>query len=303
MEARSGIGYHSPLAVAATPTSLRTLMIRHSGLLRLFALLSFLLLASGCARFFDREDPLETLPVEQMYDEAKQALKNGNSSKAQRYYKRLIARFPFGPYTEQSQLELAYVEFRSSKGEEALSTLNRFIRTYPTHPHIAYAYYLRAVVNFDSGNPLLDRLARIDSTQRDQSSLRQSFNDFAEVIRRFPDTVYAVDARQRMVHVRNQLARHEINVAKYYLRRGAWIAAAKRGQYIVEFFPQSAYQGDALAVMAESYRQLGQDTLSEDAIRVLRANDPQHAYFSGDWPQKRPFWRKLIPLGDNTRKG
>ncbi|MGQ0801577.1 MAG: outer membrane protein assembly factor BamD [Pseudomarimonas sp.] len=278
-------------------------MIRHSGLLRLFALSSLLLLASGCARFFDREDPLETLPVEQMYEVGKDALRSGNTSRAERYYRRLIARFPFGTYTEQAQLELAYVEFRSAKGEEALSTLNRFIRTYPTHPHIAYAYYLRAVVNFDSGNPLLDRLARIDSTQRDQSSTRQSFNDFAEVIRRFPNTAYAVDARQRMIHVRNQLARNEINVAKYYLRRGAWIAAAKRGQYIIEFYPQSAYQGDALAVMAESYARLGQDTLAEDAIRVLRANDPQHAYFTGDWPQKRAWWRKLIPLGDNSRKG
>lgn len=278
-------------------------MIRHSGLLRLLVLLSFLLLTTGCSRFFDRDDPLEVLPVAQMYEEGKTALRNGNTSRAERYYKRLIARFPFGAYTEQAQLELAYVEFRSTKGEEALSTLNRFIKTYPTHPHIAYAYYLRAVVNFDSGNPLLDRLARIDSTQRDQSSTRQSFNDFAEVIRRFPATAYAVDARQRMIFVRNQLARNEINVAKYYLRRGAWIAAAKRGQYIIEFFPQSAYQGDALAVMAESYSRLGQDTLSEDAIRVLRVNDPQHAYFTGGWPQERSWWRKLIPLGGNSGKG
>jgi outer membrane protein assembly factor BamD len=299
MEGRGGMGYHRAFAVAATPTLLRTLMIRHSGLLRLLALLALLVVVSGCGRFFDRDDPLETLAVEPMYDVAKQALRNNNTARAERYYKRLIARFPFGPYTEQSQLELAFVQFRASKGEEALSTLNRFIKTYPTHPHIDYAYYLRAVVNFDSGGALLDRLARIDSSQRDQSSLRQSFNDFAELIRRYPNSRYSVDARQRMVHVRNQLAKHEINVAKYYLRRGAWVAAAKRGQYIIEFFPQSTYQGDALAVMAESYRRLGQDTLSEDALRVLRANEPQHAYFTGDWPERRGLWRKLIPLADN----
>jgi len=301
MEGRGGMGYHPALAVAAIPLLLRTLMIRHSGLLRLLTLLSLLFLATGCARFFDRDDPLETLAVEPMYETGKNALRSGNMARAERYYKRLIARFPFGPYTEQSQLELAFVQFRAAKNEEALSTLNRFIKTYPTHPHIDYAYYLRAVVNFESGTALLDRVARIDSTQRDQSSSRQSFNDFAELIRRYPNSRYAVDARQRMVHVRNQLARHEINVAKFYLRRGAWVAAAKRGQYIIEFYPQSSYQGDALAVMAESYRRLGQEELSKDALRVLRANDPQHAYLSGDWPERRSWWRKLIPLGEDRR--
>jgi outer membrane protein assembly factor BamD len=301
MEGRGGMGYHPALAVAAIPLLLRTLMIRHSGLLRLLTLLSLLFLATGCARFFDRDDPLETLAVEPMYETGKNALRSGNMARAERYYKRLIARFPFGPYTEQSQLELAFVQFRAAKNEEALSTLNRFIKTYPTHPHIDYAYYLRAVVNFESGTALLDRVARIDSTQRDQSSSRQSFNDFAELIRRYPNSRYAIDARQRMVHVRNQLARHEINVAKFYLRRGAWVAAAKRGQYIIEFYPQSSYQGDALAVMAESYRRLGQEELSKDALRVLRANDPQHAYLSGDWPERRSWWRKLIPLGEDRR--
>ena len=297
------MGYHPALAVAATLTHSRTLMIRHSGLLRLLVLLPLLMLATSCSKFFDRDDPLETLAVEPMYETAKSALESGNTGRAERFYKRLIARFPFGPYTEQSQLELAYAQFRASKGEEALSTLNRFIKTYPTHLHVDYAYYLRAVVNFNSGNALLDRLVGTDATQRDQSSLRQSFNDFAELIRRFPNSRYTADARQRMVYVRNQLARHEINVAKYYLRRGAWIGAAKRGQYIVEFFPQSTYQGDALAVMAESYRRLGQDDLADDAMRVLRTNDPDHAYFSGDWPTKRAWWRKLIPLADNSRKG
>ncbi len=301
MEARDGLGYHPALAVAANPPSLRSLMIRYSGLLRLFVLLTLVAAATGCSSWLTREDPLETLAVEGMYAEAKQALRAGNMGRAERYYRRLIARFPFGPYTEQSQMELAYVQFRQAKGEEAQSTLNRFIRTYPTHPHIDYAYYLRAVVNFESGSLLLDRLARIDSTQRDQSALRQSFNDFAELIRRYPSSRYAADARQRMVYLRNQMARHEINVAKYYLRRNAWIAASKRGQYVLEFYPQSSYQGDALAVMAESYRRLGQDTLAEDALRVLRANDPQHAYFSGDWPERQAFWKKLIPLAEDRR--
>ncbi len=301
MEAGGGIRYHSGLARAASPSSHRYPMIRHSGFLRLLALLVLTLSVAGCGRFFQKEDPIETLPVEQMYESGKSSLRSGNVARAERYFRRLIARFPFGAYTEQAQLELAYAQFKQNKTEEAQSTINRFIKTYPAHPHIDYAYYLRAVVNFDAGNLVLDRVARIDRTQRDMGSAQQSFNDFAELIRRYPNSRYAADARLRMVYLRNQMARHEVNVAKYYLRRGAWLGAAKRGQYIIEHYPQSAYQNDALAVMAEGYRRLGQDELAEDAARVLRANDPQHAYFSGDWPEPRSRWRKLLPLGENYR--
>lgn len=288
-------------------------MIHHSLAQRPRALLSFrsiwrpLLLGSlllaliGCKSWFNREDPLETLPVEEMYATAKAALEGGNLGRASRYYQRLIARFPYGRYTEQAQLELAYAQHLNSKPEDALSGLNRFIKTYPAHQQIAYAYYLKALVNFDRGNALLDRFAGIDSTQRDQGSARQSFNDFAEVVRRFPATRYAEDSRQRMVYLRNRLARHEINVAAYYLRREAYVAAAQRGEFVLEQYPQSAYQADALAVMAEAYSRLGQTKLAEDARRVLQQNDPDHPYFAGAWPAEPSWWRKLIPWGEARR--
>jgi outer membrane protein assembly factor BamD len=280
----------------ASRTSLPSLA-RTVGLLLMIAALS------GCGSWFQREDPLETLPVEQLYTEAKDALKGGNLGRATRYYQRLVARFPYGRYTEQAQLELAYAQHRNNQPEDALSTVNRFIRTYPAHTHVAYAFYLKALINFERGDGALDRLVGLDSTQRDQASNVQSFNDFAEVIRRFPDTRYAADARQRMVYLRNRLARHEINVAQYYLRRKAWIAALKRGQYLIEVYPQSAYQSDALAVMAESYRQLGQDSLADDTLRVLKLNDPEHPYLSGGWPRQSGWWRKLLPFGDERREG
>ncbi|MCK7593317.1 outer membrane protein assembly factor BamD [Pseudomarimonas salicorniae] len=287
-------------------------MIHHQGLLRpaprtalpslarIGCLFLLALSLAGC-KWFQKEDPLETLPVDQMYAEAKSALVGGNLGRATRYYQRLIARFPYGPYTEQAQLELAYAQHRNNEPEDALSTINRFIRTYPAHDKVAYAFYLKALINFERGNSALDRLVGIDATQRDQAFNVQSFNDFAEVIRRFPDTRYAVDARQRMVYLRNRLARHEINVAQYYLRRKAWVAALKRGQYLIEVYPQSRYQSDALAVMAESYRQLGQDTLADDTVRVLEANDPQHPYLTGGWPRQGGWWRKLLPFGDERR--
>ena len=276
-------------------------MIRHSGPFRLFSLLVLLVAVSGCSRLnlFNREDPLENLPVEQMYAEGKDALRGGNVNRAARYFKRLTARFPYGPYTEQAQLELAYAQYKGNDPDEALSSINRFIRTYPTHPHIDYAYYLKALINFQRGSSALDQLVGIDSTQRDQGTLRTSFNDFAELIRRYPNSRYAADAQQRMVFLRNQMSQHELNVARYYLRRGAWIAAARRGQYVIEQYPQSEHVPDALAVMAESYTRLGQEQLAADARRVLELNHPDHPYLSGDWPQKRSLWKRLIPLGSD----
>lgn len=267
---------------------------------RLLLLALALSLVTGCARFGwfkSREDPIETLPVDQLYDMAKGALKGNNFAKAERIYQRLVARFPFGPYTEQSQLELAYAQFKGNKKEDATSTINRFIRTYPAHSDIAYAYYLRALINFESDSNLLTRVARIDATTRDMSAARQSFADFGELIRRHPDTRYALDARDRMIHLRNRLAQHEINVATFYLQRGAWVAAQRRGQFVLENFPQSVHTGDALAVIAESYVRLGQDDLATDARRVLEANAPDHPYLGGGWPAEESFWRKLVPLG------
>jgi len=271
-------------------------MIRYSGTFRLLALLLVLLLSAGCSSWFKKDDPLETLSVEQMYDEAKGSLKGGNYGRAQRYFQRLIARFPYGPYTEQAQLELAYAQYKSGKAEDAQSTVNRFIRTYPAHPSVVYAYYLKALINFERENAFLDRIAGIDTALRDQSALQKSFNDFAELIRRYPDTRYAVDARQRMIHLRNMMAAQEIGVGKYYLRRGAYVAAAKRGEFVLENYPQSGLQNDALALMAISYERLGQDALAKDARRVLELNAPQHPYLSGDWPEGRSWWRKLVPL-------
>lgn len=272
-------------------------------LARAALLLLLIGLLAGCGKWLQRDDPFETLPVEAMYSNGKTALKAGNLARATRYYQRLIARFPYGSYTEQAQLELAYAQHRNNQPEDALSTINRFIRTYPAHQNVAYAYYLKALINFERGNSALDRLVGLDSTQRDQAFSVQSFNDFAEVIRRFPDTRYATDSRQRMVYLRNRLARHEINVAQYYLRREAWVAALKRGQYLLEVYPQSRYQADALAIMAESYQQLGQQTLADDTLRVLKANDPQHPYLSGGWPRSGGWWRKLVPFGSESREG
>jgi outer membrane protein assembly factor BamD len=280
-------------------------MTRLSGPTRpllLILLMAFVLAGSGCARlglkspFGHKEAKTETLPVDQLYADGHQALEAGNMERAQTDYKRLISRFPYGPYTEQAQLDLAYAQYKADKFDDASSTVERFIRTYPTQRHADYAYYLKALINFNRDNQLLARIARLDKSQRDQGAPRQSFNDFADLLRRFPNSRYAPDARQRMVYLREELAKHEIGVGLYYLDRKAYVAAANRGQYVIVNFPQSRYDGDALALMAESYKRLGDTKLADDAKRVLQQNHPDHPWLSGHWPRGRGVLSSLNPF-------
>jgi outer membrane protein assembly factor BamD len=276
-------------------------MTRTNAFLRFALLLVLVASVPGCKTvggWFgkDKDAKTETLPVEALYAEAKGNLNEGDFSDAQRQYTRLIARFPFGVYSEQSQLELAYVLYKLGKPEDATSAIDRFIRTFPRHPHIDYAYYLKAVINFDRNVTLFTRLARLDVSARDLNGPNQSLEDFNQVIQRYPNSIYAKDSRQRMVYLRNQLARHELMVGLYYYERGAWVSAANRGAYLVENYPQSEYQGDGVALMAASYDKLGQKLLADDARRVLQLNYPQHPYLSGNWPQHKGLWRQLNPF-------
>lgn len=270
-----------------------------SGVSRALVLALLCVAVSGCSvfnRWFDKDDPIETMPVEELYAEAKGSLTRGNIGRAQNLYKRLVARFPYGPLTEQAQLELAYAYYRANRADDAIPVIDRFIRTYPTHPAIDYAYYLRGLVNMGRPDTALARLARTDDTARDQASVRQAFNDFSELVNRYPNSRYAGDARSRMMVIRDKLATADINVAAFYLRRGAWVAAVNRAQFVLEQYPNTSETGNALAVMSEAYTRLGQETLAADARRVLVANDPQHPYLDGAWPKEESWWRKLLPL-------
>ena len=276
-------------------------MMRSHGFLRFALLLALVLALPGCKTvggWFGKgsQDKTETLPVEQLYAEAKENLDDRDFADANRYYGRLIARFPFGPYSEQAQLEQAYALYKSGKPEDATSAIERFIRNYPRHPHIDYAYYLKAVINFDRNVTFFTRVFRSDVSARDLNGPTQSYNDFADVISSYPNSRYAADARQRMVYLRNQLARHERNVGLYYYRRGAYVAAAGRGKYLLEAYPRSEYQADAVALMAASYKALGQKQLADDAAAVLKLNAPDHPYLAGEWPRERGVWRRLNPF-------
>lgn len=255
---------------------------------------------AGCSLFNHgkKGDPLDTLPVAELYQKGVDALDGGNNDLASRAFERLISRFPFGPYTEQAQLNLAYSQFKANKPDDAYSTINRFIKTYPTHRHIDYAYYLRGLINFDRAGGLLERYVGENMTKRDQANMRQSFDDFGALVSRYPQSRYTADGRQHMIYLRNMMAQSELNIALFYLKRDAYVAASNRAKSIIETYPQTPLIGDALAVMVESYRNLGQQKLADDSERVLKLNYPDHPFFKGHWPHYRSNLWKLIPLSN-----
>jgi outer membrane protein assembly factor BamD len=247
------------------------------------------LLLSGCGKDdLEREDGKS---AEQLYSEAKNHLDHSAYEQAVRGYKQLQTRFPFGRYAEQAQLEMAYVYYKARQPERALSTADRFIRTYPSHPNVDYAYYIRGLTNYDQKIGMLERMMPSRVRDRDQSAAIEAFNDFDELCRRFPDSRYAPDARKRMVFLRNNLSSYEIDVARYYLRRKAYVAAANRARYLLETYPNTPEAGGALEVMHIAYTELNMTELAEDALRVLELNYPDHPYLTGHG--KEGFFSKL----------
>ena len=273
---------------------------RRSTPLLKFALLLPLLVALGACSLFHhgKRDKLDNMTVEQLYQRAHELSHDSNWGTAETVYQKLIARFPYGSYNEQSQIELAYAQYKDGKNDDAYSTINEFIKTYPTHKHIAYAYYLRGLINFDRTESGLQKMAKISPSRFDQGYSLQSFDDFNTLVARFPDTRYAADARQRMIYLRNQLAQSELDVAEFYLQRKAYIAAADRAKYVVEHYQRTPQVADALAVMAKSYHLLGQQQLADQSTQVLKLNYPNHPYLRNPnrWPSHHTWMWRLIPL-------
>ncbi|KLD78598.1 outer membrane protein assembly factor BamD [Xanthomonas hyacinthi] len=258
-------------------------------------MLVMVVVATGCHRQKNK-NPEEGMPVEQLYQKAHTQMQTGNWAGAEGSFKRLIAQYPYGQYTEQAMIESAYAQYKAGKHDDAVSSIDRFIRTYPTHRNIAYLYYLRGLSNGNRDTVFLRRVWSLDPSRRDLSTPQQAYADFNIVAERYPNSRYAADARQRMIALRNVFAQHELDNALYYLRRDAWVAAAGRATYLLETYPQSAYQYDAVAVLAEAYTHLGNKPLADDARRVLELNDPQHPWLTGHWPKYPWMIRKLNPF-------
>lgn len=263
-----------------------------SKLLLIMMVLLTMVFVSGCNR---NKDAVDSRGAQEMYETAKKYLNNQNWGRAIQSYQNLSTRFPFGRYTEQAQLELAYAYHKGGSPEAALSTADRFIRTYPSHPNVDYAYYIRGLTNYEQRVGFMERMMPSRVRDRDQTAARESFRDFDELIRRFPDSRYAPDARQRMVFLRNNLSFYELDVARYYMRRKAYVASANRAKYAIENFPGSPEMGNALEILHVSYSEMGLTDLADDTMRVLVANYPNHPYVTGE--RGRSWWRRLWPFG------
>ena len=227
---------------------------------------------SGCSWFGGDDDLVADSGEQQLYREAQRHLKNENFGLAVRSLQMLESRYPFGRYAEQAQLELIYAHYGAFEFAAATESADRFIRLHPRHPNVDYAFYMKGLAAYDIEPGFFSRFIPSDDTKRDISHIQIAFGEFSQLLSRYPDSAYAPDARQRMIHMRNMLARHEIHVANYYFRRGAYMAALNRGKYVVEHMQQTPSVADGLAIMAQAYLLLDLNDLAEDSIGVLCEN-------------------------------
>ncbi|MFB1486039.1 MULTISPECIES: outer membrane protein assembly factor BamD [unclassified Thiocapsa] len=266
-------------------------------LTRLPALVLAIALA-GCGVFGKEIDLTENWSAAKLYAEASSELDSSNYARAIEYYEKLEARYPFGRYAMQSQLDIAYTHYRADEPEAAIAAADRFIKLYPQNPYVDYAYYLKGLVNYNRSVGFLDRYIPTDASQRDPGSALDAFTDFSVLVERFPDSRYAEDARQRMLYLRNNLAKHEVNVARYYMRRGAYLAAANRANYVIERFQRTSAVESALEVLIDAYTALGKRELAADAKRVLDLNREAGRFISdepepGEVSLARKLWDYL----------
>lgn len=225
--------------------------------------------------FFGRDRGAEEVTSEQvLYQAAQRSLRSGNYNNAIAQLQRLEAQFPFGRYAEQAQLELIYAYYMAFRPDSARSAADRFIRLHPQHANVDYAYYLKGLAAYEQDRGFFDRFVPTDLAARDIGAARQSFADFGQLLARFPASDYAPDARQRMIYLRNLLARSEIMVGRYYLSREAYVAAVNRGRNVVENYPTTPSVPDGLALMIEGYLKLNLPEPANDSLRVLVANYP-----------------------------
>ena len=239
-------------------------------------ILSALLIAlSGCGWLDTKKDEKKEWQAADWYRAAKEDLDAGNWLAAVKLYGELESKFPYGRFAQQAQLDTAYAYFKEGDTAQSISALDRFIKTYPNHRNLDYTLYLKALANFHEDlGPLASALGRQDLADRDPKAARESFEMFKELVTRYPDSRYAQDSRSRMDFLVDALARHELHVAHYYLRRGAWLSAVNRAQDILTRFPSSPERRDALEILVEGYDRMGLAELRDGAKKVLAKNYP-----------------------------
>lgn len=249
--------------------------------LRIVALTTAAAILAGCGGLPEKTDETATWHTDKLYSEAKDALDNGDWGKCAKYYETLEGRDPFGRFAQQAQLNVAYCDYRDNDTDAANQAVDRFIKLHPDHPNVDYAYYMKGLINFNDDLGLFGRFSGQDLADRDPKALHDSYDAFKQVVDRFPQSRYAQDSAQRMRYIVNALATHEVHAAQYYYKRGAYVAAVNRAQTALQNYQGAPATEDALQVIVQSYRALGETRLADDTQRVLAATFPNSFYVTG----------------------
>jgi outer membrane protein assembly factor BamD len=253
------------------------------------ALVFGVLFLAGCNLLPEQKDETAGWSAERMYAAANEEMKSGNYTRAVKLFETLEARFPYGRYAQQAILEGAYSSYRAGETPAATAACDRFIRTYPNHPNVDYAYYLKGLVHFREDQGLLGYVYETDLSERDPKAMKESFNAFKELEQKFPDSRYAEDARARMRYLSNALGMYEVHVARYYFNRGAYVAAVNRGQAALVNYPRTPSNEAALDILVRGYEKLGMQKLADDSRRILQATFPESAYLAA--APAKPWWK------------
>ena len=241
----------------------------------------------------EAKDPTIGWTVEKLYADARDEMSAGRWNSAIKQFEKIESRYPFGRWAQQAQIDIAYSYYKENERPQALAATDRFLKLYPNHPALDYIYYLRGLVNFNEQQGLLASLGSQDLSERDLQAAREAFDALREVVVRFPESRYAPDAEARMKYLVNAMASGEIHIARYYFRRGAYVAAANRAQGAIRQYNQAPAVEEALFILMSSYEKLGLEDLRGDTERVLRRNFPASAYLTGGidrYTNQRRWW-------------
>lgn len=260
---------------------------------RSLALIPILFLA-GCAVFGDPTEIDETKgwSVQQINSAAEERMRDRDYEKAIKLYQTLESRFPHGRFAMQAELEIAYAYYKKGDAAAAIAAADRFIKLHPHHPNVDYIYYLKGLATFNERG-VVEKLTAQQISDRDPKALRESFASFKELVTRYPESKYAKDATLRMGYLVNTLSAHELHVARYYMKRQAYVAALNRCKYVIENYPQTPSVEEALVIMISAYDLLDMDDLKQDTMRVLKTNYPESRFNTTGVPEDQKVWWKF----------
>lgn len=242
---------------------------------RVIVLFLIALIGSACTTKDYSPSDFKKYSAKQILAGGEKVMAKGNYSDAIKYFEAVDALYPFDPEVEQSQLRAIYAYYKAEDFASAIAAANRYIQLYPEGKHTDYAYYVKGLANFDKDKTFLQKFHPVHPEKLDVTNLKDAFSSFNELVKNFPHSAYAKDAKQRMVYIRDLLAKHELDIAQFYFKRKAYVAAANRANYVVKYFDETREVKEALKIMIKSYRALNLDKQARDAARVFNLNFPQ----------------------------